>query len=144
MPHDTVTPKRTQSELWPSLSLILIATILCGLSGAAVAGLMHITGLADHMAPRTGAQNLWLLYGAHTLYAAFIGALGVIVWLQKESRTDHEHRRIQQPYLDAGFTPQQSRMLAKLEVKQREHNHFSDRCRQPATPRRSPPPEDTA
>ena len=124
MAHDTAAPKRTQSELWPPLSLILIAAIICGLSGAAVAGLTHITGLADHMAPRTGNPNLWLLYSAYTLFAAFIGALGAIAWHQNESRTSHKHRQIRQAYLDAGFTPQQATMLADLEIKQREHNHF--------------------
>lgn len=124
MAHDITTPELTQSALWPHLPLILIAAIICGLSGAAIAGLTHITGLTDHMAPRTGNPNLWLLYGAYTLSAAFIGALGAIVWRQNESRTDHEHRRTRQSYLNAGFTPQQARMLTDLEIKQPEHNHF--------------------
>ena len=76
------------------------------------------------MAHRTANPNLWLLYGAYTLSAAFIGALDAMVWRQNESLTEHQNRRIRQPYLETGFTPQQALMLADLEVKQREHNHF--------------------
>ena len=123
MPHATDLPQPDQSEYRPSVRWILFLAAMCLLAGAMCAGLLHAITIIHY-----NFSAWWPVYAAAFLCGTAVTALPIALAEANQaescSKQRIKRRQTEQRYLDAGFTPQQARLLAELETKQRERRHF--------------------
>ena len=118
----TVPNANHQQAFWPDRTTLLLTIAASVLVGTAVPALFHLTGLYDRILPTSGATGLLLFYGLSVLFAVIVGVTALINlhWNETDQQAKRRIARQQseQQYQHAGFTPEQSRLLA-------EHSHPS-------------------
>lgn len=118
--RSTAPNEKRQEAFWPDRTTLLLAIASAVLVGTAVAAFFHLTGIYSRLLGTSGAAYLLLFYGSLALFAVIVTVTGIVNAHWNE--TDHQSKwhaarqQAEQQYQDAGFTPEQSRLLA-------EHSH---------------------
>lgn len=118
--RSTAPNEKRQEAFWPDRTTLLLAVAGSVLVGTAVPALFQLTGLYGRLLPTSGATYLLLFYGFSVIFAVILGVGGIIAGHRNETDQQAKWRttrqQAEQQYQDAGFTPEQSRLLA-------EHSH---------------------
>ena len=115
--HSNTPNAKHQEAFWPDRTTLLLAIASAVLVGTAVAAFFHLTGIYSRLLGTSGAAYLLLFYGSLVLFAVIITVTGIVNahWNETDQQAKRRAARQQaeQQYQDAGFTPEQSRLLAE-------------------------------
>ena len=123
MPHAADPQQAAQSAYRPSVQWILFLAAMCLLAGAMCAGLLHTITII-----RYDFAASWPVYAGAFLFGIAVTALSIALAETNQAEACSEQRikrrQTEQRYRNAGFTPQQSWLLADLDIRQHERRHF--------------------
>lgn len=105
----------TKPPLWQTVA----TTALCAVGGAGIAGAYHIVGIHQWL-----TDDIGLMYGLYTTLGAAFGLLIAYAPYIPLNTPDARLQRAEQHYRDAGFSPDQARVLAELQIKQENQKIF--------------------
>lgn len=105
----------TEPPLWK----VIANAAVCAAVGASIAGAFHIFGIHKWL-----TTDIGLTYGLYPAIGAAFGALLAYAPYVHLNTPEARHRRAERQYRDAGFSPEQARALAELQIKQENQKIF--------------------